>query len=990
MRNLKRVFSLALSLVMALSITTTSLAASVENYTDVEQLEFVEQVDLLSALKIMEGNETGAFNPKANITRAEAATIIARLVLSREVADDLGYTTSQFSDMGNHAWAIKYVEACANMEIINGVGGKLFNPGGMVTGYEFAKMLLVAVGYGQNKEYVGTSWMQSVAIDAHSVNLFAGTSSEDLTAPATREECALYAFNALTAVDTVDYAPLLNTYTSDGLFKDEEGTTLGEELYGLGCATTTELDEPNSKGIYTVGKVKVADDLSKAIGRSVRVWYVTDNKGNTAAVTGAYYDDVVLGSNCYGYSFKEMTTPSKDGFICKADDDIVVYVNGAREDENGRDYSTSVIGGTKGVEVTFVDTAKKGLYDGVADKVFVVEKEVAQLTKDPTVRTRDNETTVKINGITDGYVDAETVIGYEDVVYGDVVLFWTDVIGNLHIEKAESFTGELTGTKRLSGGGVGYVIDEEAYILSDLTGAAALTYSMYDVSGAPSAADREYVYYVDNGGYIVAAIPVEEALSEYVVIAELAVIRNQGVDTSAYVQALLVDMEGNKMIVDLASVRVNAADRDENGTADSFETYKGIGTDSDDLIVREDGDYVVNEEVADLVGNTFWTYSEGNSGYALSSVYEKTVNGVEIEVGSLTRTEGTMNDIKNGKARFADGLTGNDQTVFVVYNAKTNKFDVYEGVDNVPNIELASTSETGYIENDGFVEYVFIGKNAIDSTSAISEETAFLLSTDPIRNYFNNSTGAGYGVYQAIVDGEVTTVKVKMSTSDVRAEGIGYKTVYYDGEYIVDIEDCDKAAEPQNGYDVSGRSLRLADDADYSYSFKSDAVAFIVDADRSDDVETTTIDELSDDENDTVYVILSKSGSSTASFIVVYENDPAAEITITTQPEEHVYAVCDDVVVLEVDAEAEDSHSRYLSYQWYVSEDADFENAEAIRGETDEEFTVPTETTGVCYYFVKVTHERNGMQTTYAISNPAMVTVLAVVETEDPGPDPIA
>ena len=49
-------------------------------YVDENEIskEFYEGVMLLSALDVIKGGEDGAFYPKKNLTRAEAATIIER------------------------------------------------------------------------------------------------------------------------------------------------------------------------------------------------------------------------------------------------------------------------------------------------------------------------------------------------------------------------------------------------------------------------------------------------------------------------------------------------------------------------------------------------------------------------------------------------------------------------------------------------------------------------------------------------------------------------------------------------------------------------------------------------------------------------------------------------------------------------------------------------------------------------------------------------
>ena len=976
---MRKMIALFLALVLSFSLLTVAGATDVSDYTDLDEINHVEAIDVLSALNILEGSG-GSFHPKSNVNRAEAAAIVARLAMTRTAADSLTTTKTRFADLQNYQWATKYIETCANMGIINGMGGNKYDPAGNVTGYQFAKMLLTAVGYGQRGEYVGSSWIMNVAKDAHAVGLFAGTTAKSMNDPATREECALYAFNVLTGVDMVNYSPLLNAYTSTGLVGTEAGTTLGEKQYGLGYAVTSELTAPNSRGQYSIGKVKMTGDLVDAIGRSVKVWYVSDRFGNATAISDAYYTDIVLGENHFGYSYAAMTNPKHEGFIAKAEkaSKMVVYINGSCSDDFGIPYTVSDVGNKKGVLVSFVDTAVNGIFDGVADKVFVLEKNAAQLSADPTIRTIAGTESILIPGVTSGFVETDSVEGYETLKYGDVVLYWTDCLGILHIEEADSFTGQLTGSKSLTTG-MGYVIDEQVYRLSDLTGAAELTNSMYDIAMSPSASYRDYTYYVDNGGYIIAAVPVDGELSGYVVIAEIEAVEPVGVDSVAYAEALLVNMEGKKTVARLSSVILNADDSDFDGVTDYSVRYAGRGTEFNHLIDTSlgRGKYVINGDITALVGNTFFTYSESDGVYTLSSVYAKTVNRIETEIGSLTDISGY--DIRNGKAAFASGLTGNADTKFIVYNKSTNKYDLFEGISKVPNIELADAGETGYVAVNGFTKYVFVGKNAIESTSAISQDTAFILSTTPIRDWYNSDTHRGYGIYSAIVDGQLSQVMIKMSASEVRSLGVGYKTVFYDGDYIVDMSNNDTLGlAPQDGYAVSVNSIRLAASSAYSYSFSETAPAFIVDSNRSAAVAETTISALSSDRNDTVFVVIPSASSSVASYIVVYENDPSADIAITTQPLSATYDVGDEPAALTVSAVASDNQTGYLTYQWYKGEDSDIRHAEKIPGATAPilaQENISTDADGVAYYFVIVTHDRTGMQVTSVVSDPAVITV---------------
>ena len=52
-------------------------------------------------------------------------------------------SAATFSDVSNH-WAASYIETCADLGIVDGIGGGRFNPEGKVTNAQFIKMLCAA------------------------------------------------------------------------------------------------------------------------------------------------------------------------------------------------------------------------------------------------------------------------------------------------------------------------------------------------------------------------------------------------------------------------------------------------------------------------------------------------------------------------------------------------------------------------------------------------------------------------------------------------------------------------------------------------------------------------------------------------------------------------------------------------------------------------------------------------------------------------------
>ena len=163
MRTLKKV--LALTVVLATLLSISAFAA----FSDEESINenFVDAVNLLGALNVMTGDTEGTFRPTSTISRAEAAKMI--YVIRNGGVDDKaeGWTgMSTFSDVTPGVWYEGYVNYCASIGIIDGIGGGLFNPSGAVTGVELAKMMLVVADYRSDVEgYTGAGWNLNVIRD---------------------------------------------------------------------------------------------------------------------------------------------------------------------------------------------------------------------------------------------------------------------------------------------------------------------------------------------------------------------------------------------------------------------------------------------------------------------------------------------------------------------------------------------------------------------------------------------------------------------------------------------------------------------------------------------------------------------------------------------------------------------------------------------------------------------------------------------------------
>jgi hypothetical protein len=95
-----------------------------------------------------------AFNPTENITRAEAAVMIARMHGYKD-SDASSYTSSSFTDVSADNAAAPYIYYLKSKGIVNGASPTAFNPTGIVT--KAAMAVMIAKAHGYTADYTSTT-----------------------------------------------------------------------------------------------------------------------------------------------------------------------------------------------------------------------------------------------------------------------------------------------------------------------------------------------------------------------------------------------------------------------------------------------------------------------------------------------------------------------------------------------------------------------------------------------------------------------------------------------------------------------------------------------------------------------------------------------------------------------------------------------------------------------------------------------------------------
>ncbi len=294
MRNLKKFLALVLAMMMTLSLMVTVNASSFKDDDDITKV-YAEAIDVLTELGVVKGygeddpNE-GKFLPKNNITRAEVAAIMYRIVTG-DVNDanvHLYKYDSEFTDVNSDNWFAPYVNFCANNELVKGRGNGKFDPKANITGYEALVMILRAIGYNNPSEFTNPStWRTKASGYGMKHRLTENIQEGSLGAFATREVVAEIMFKGLQA--PMQNYSILTNYTTDLLVDASEVNSAGNIIY--------KTDVPNTLMYQTFKIVGKSSDLTfDKFGRPTVMW-VKDKAGDTVENGGKYILNADKGAN---------------------------------------------------------------------------------------------------------------------------------------------------------------------------------------------------------------------------------------------------------------------------------------------------------------------------------------------------------------------------------------------------------------------------------------------------------------------------------------------------------------------------------------------------------------------------------------------------------------------------------------------------------------------------------------------------------------------
>ena len=701
---MKKLLALVLALVMSMSLVTISNAA----FKDADSIDYKEAVDVMNAVGVFVGDEKGNFNAKENLTREQAAKIIAYLELGSKAADALvGGAT--FTDVASSRWSAGFVGYCAQAGIVSGVGDSKFDPAGQLTALQFGKMLLVELGYDAKAAgMVGADWAintSKLMAKAKLMDKIDGSVNQVLT----REKAAQMTLNALKA-PTVEYSTkgssiIVNgaeinlgasepTYVTNTVAKEQ---TISKQQLTNNGGYTIELGEK----LYKELKLnRTSDDF----GRPANEWYYK------AAKVGAYADKADL---TYTAGVKAGTIYTDLGLGKKIDaENVALYVNGTPTTNTvniAKGVSTKIGAVGNGVltEVYYDDDNNTAIITQIITYYGEVQKTVkATATKDAYIVINPDGTqcpdNFKANFETDEKFEDDAVVYYtfsetakeiKSVGLAEVVSGVVTEAQNKKIESVDSQNVTIDGTQYKAG------------------------YAFVGEEVSSTMVKGEYDVYLDSYGYMIKIEEVGTLSSNYALVLNIS---NAGVFTSKQAQLLFAD--GTVKVVN---------------TAKDYKTYD-------------------NKNLT----NTIVTYREDDGVYTLKAV------STTVAAATMDGTTDKLFKLETGKATVSVKditVTTNSATQFVTYDKDDDEAAAYTGTKNSPSIEAKNTANgkvSAYYyckNNNKMVTVMFIlCDDAI--VSGATNRTIFF-ARESRSNLISNSTGT-YFKYNAVVNGEMKTVMV--------------------------------------------------------------------------------------------------------------------------------------------------------------------------------------------------------------------------------------
>ena len=705
MRNLKRVLSLALALVMVLGMMVITTSAA--DFTDADEITYTEAVEVLAGVGLYKGDNAGNVNPTDVLTRKDAATLMARIILGDKIAGSLNPTKQIFADVATDHWAAAAIEYCYNIGMIAGYtdanGNLVFNPNGKLTGTAFAKLLLCALGYDAGAEgYETPAWEQNINADALAENLY--IEDVKITDELTREGAAQMILQVLER-DTVryitsyDYSTGANVVTGPwpnaDTFADKYFPTLTKDTdgnYAMWGRPYEYIWTYQGKEIYSVMKTPVktyteavyecdiAEDLGLKKDAAITKWTWNNEKVD---VDGEEIELLATKTEMGAQGRLLEIYKSKTGYEIVEIDTWLAQVTDVTEctyDRNGHLDEKAEL---------FLD-----IYDEYTD-------EIGDAYADSLVAEKDWN--YKVN--------EWLLVNYDEKNEKPVI-----------VGAPETMTGAQTA----------WTYNDETHEVEDEIYSDAYNFLLDQTEWMETS---DHVWFFDQYGNLIGAIDPAKAPDTFGVLSDIYWKDSRDGETG-YAYGKITYMDGSYEWKTIAKIV------EDDETVIVLEGVEGKGSDYAEGLVSSTKQYNKDE----FTNKALYKISPSKDGLVLT---ETTL----VEDGQLTT---------NKKTVVEDEVYVNSKTMFLAYNTKKGTYSAYVGVRNLPeyvNPEIDLWAATVVDGKDTNAEYIFVVDPATKKAAA-EVDMVVVLTDDTMKMKANLKDDAivSYKYSNILVDGEPGSV----------------------------------------------------------------------------------------------------------------------------------------------------------------------------------------------------------------------------------------
>ena len=812
MRNLKRALSVALASAMLLGMMMVGTSAKgIDDFTDKDKIVNQDAVAVTAEIGVFDGYENGSFGPENVVTRAEMAVIICTMLYGAGVNVNQFAETSVFTDVPD--WAEGYVNLCASLGIVAGVGDGKFDPSATVTTAQAVLMLCRTLGYFQSATDFGNDWMLAATAKGTELGMY-GDLKLTANAGLTRDNVAELVFNALTKAVTVEYNDTFNIYFNTGST----------------WANGVKFDYKQTLGYKNFDLVYMNDEDD--FGRPSTVWGTgslanvsLDDEGNIPdSYKGIADDDIIISmadtaTHTYTAKVSSKTLYNDVGRTAAQDYDWTVYTNG-----EANEYSfdgNDLYDNRTSTDCFLKEAAGENVTgNGVLTQVYVdsKEKEVTVSVIDSYVaevyKVDEKDGTITLSDLVDGPADASddefatTAFAEDDVV---VYTYANDEIQS--VVKAESVEGTVTKVKDKDN----FSLDGTSYSYSKNMDAS----DKLDTDDV----DAETVAYLDAYGYVI-HLDADAVAQDYAYVVGVGSANDKYGDDADFGATLLLT-DATKLKVDLDSDSTDKYD----STQEAREALEG---------------YIVS-------------YSKDSDG--LYTLTKRSDNRIDLNENTFNATG---LEIKSGTSAMkifaADDYYANSSTIFLLYDG--DDYTVYTGIKNVPDVKGDADTNAVVFDKGGVAKVVYIENANVDG----DDEVIFVVGDTGAKAQKDNETNTKYYEYQAMVGGEIVKLKVRdgdaydffktIKTDEIQVlSGLTYNKDGFVTDYDKNFTDWTvKTGIGTEGEDDEVIGIGDAAGKNYAtYAYDEDVVVARFDG---DDLTKSTIGRIKDDGNDKVTYVL--------------------------------------------------------------------------------------------------------------------------------------